>query len=77
MGMDVRLLLIDVIQAGKFLPTRPLVTVAEPGKISGPPGGSCRVLTPISCCPRAGGPVKPLAQHGLCRMQSLQVRLKQ
>ena len=75
--MEVRLLLIDGIQGGKFLPTRPLVTVAEPGKIPGPPGGSCMVLIPIRGCPRAGGPVKPLAQQGLWRMQSLQVRLKQ
>ena len=75
--MEVRLLVIDVIQEGKFLPTLPLVTVAEPGKISGPPGGFGTVLIPIRGCPRAGGPVKPLAQQGLWRMQSLQVRLKQ
>ena len=34
-------------------------------------------LIPDMGLPRAGGPEKPLAQQGLCRMQSLQMRLKQ
>ena len=45
--MEVRLLVIDVIQEGKCLPTLPLVTVAEPGEIPGPPGGCGTVLIPI------------------------------
>ena len=76
-GMETPLWLEVVIHAGKFLPIRPLVTVADPGKISPPPGGVCRRLIPLKGTPLVGGPAKPLAQQGLCRMQSLQVRLKQ
>ena len=76
-GMDTPLWLEVVIHAGKFLPIRPLVTVADPGKMSPPPGGVCRRLIPLNGAPLAGGPAKPLAQQGLCRMQSLHVRLKQ
>ena len=68
------LLATDVIQDGNVLPTLPLVTVTGPGKLSGPPGG--RMLIPTRGCPRAGGPVNPLAQQGRWRMHSLHVRLK-
>ena len=64
-GMDVPLLLEEVIQDGKFLPTRPLVTVAEPGNLSAPPGGVCRMLIPTSGLPLVGGPANPPAQQGL------------
>ena len=63
-GMDVPLLFAEVIQDGEFLPTLPLVTMAEPGKIPGPPGEVCRMVIPPGGLPLVGGPAKPLAQHG-------------
>ena len=75
-GIGTPLWLDVVIQDGKFLPILPLVTVAEPGKISGPPGGVCVRLIPEMALPRAGGPEKPLAQQGFCRLHSLPTRLK-
>ena len=75
--METPLWLEVVIQAGKFLSIRPLATVADPGNMSAPPGGVCRMLIPTKGMPLVGGPAKPLAQQGLCRMQSLHVRLKQ
>ena len=74
-GIGTPLWLDVVIQDGKFLPILPFVTVADPGNMSGPPGGVCVRLMPATGLPLAGGPEKPLAQHGLCRMQSLQMRL--
>ena len=67
----------EIIQEGKFLPILPLVTVADPGNSSDPPGGVCVRFIPDMGLPRAGGPEKPLAQQGLCRIQSLQTWLKQ
>ena len=76
-GIGTPLWLGEIIQDGKFLPILPLVTVADPGNKSGPPGGVCMRLIPDMGLPRDGGPEKPLAQQGLCRIQSLQTRLKQ
>ena len=67
----------EVIHLGKFLPSRPFTTSAEPEKRSGECGGSASRLTPDVALSLLGGPTNPRAQHGLCMMQIRPVWLKQ